>query len=59
MPELQAALQQDGVAAALLTAIEELEKRPKEDPVRQLAVEVDDVLRRYVAETAIPARPQT
>jgi len=52
-------LDPDTVITALEQAIEEIEKRNKEDPVRQLADEIDDVLRRYIVETVSPPRPKS
>ena len=54
-PTLDQALEADSIAKALLDVITELELRPDKDPIRQLALEVDDILRRYVAEKAVPA----
>jgi len=64
----QGTIAEDAVIKAIRQAIAEIDKRPKDekddkgekeekdDPVRQLADELDDILRRYIVETAVPAR---
>lgn len=68
--ESHAVPERDVVTTALTQAIVEIRKRkpaedrekndkekdrPRTDPVLQLADELEDVLRRYVVETAIPS----